>query len=72
MLSAVHGGAPDAAGTSTGWVHEHALQALKQHRSLDACDFYVCGPPAMLAATCAMLKQLGVEDQRVAFDEFKI
>lgn len=72
VLSAVQAGAPDAAGAPTGWVHEVALQALKQHGRLDACDFYVCGPPAMLAATRAMLKQLGVEDERVAFDDFKI
>ncbi len=65
-------GSPDAAGAPTGWVHEAALQALKQHRRLDACDFCVCGPPAMLAATRAMLKQLGAEDERVAFDDFKI
>jgi Na+-transporting NADH:ubiquinone oxidoreductase subunit F len=34
------------------------------------CDFYVCGPPAMLHATREMLKEQGA--QRVAFDDFKI
>ena len=72
VLSALPAGSPAAAGAPTGWVHEVALQALKQHRSLDDCDFYVCGPPAMLTATRAMLKQLGVHDERVAFDDFKI
>lgn len=72
VLSAVQDGSPAAAGAPTGWVHEIALQALKQHGSLDACDFYACGPPAMLAATRAILKQLGVKDERVAFDDFKI
>jgi Na+-transporting NADH:ubiquinone oxidoreductase subunit NqrF len=36
----------------------------------DACDFYVCGPPAMLHATREMLKEQGA--RRVAFDDFKI
>ena len=34
------------------------------------CDFYVCGPPAMLHATREMLKEQGA--QRVSFDDFKI
>jgi len=34
------------------------------------CDFYVCGPPAMLHATREMLKDQGA--QRVSFDDFKI
>ncbi len=36
----------------------------------NACDFYVCGPPAMLHATREMLKEQGA--RRVAFDDFKI
>jgi Na+-transporting NADH:ubiquinone oxidoreductase subunit F len=72
VLSAVQAGSQDAAGVPTGWVHEVALQALKLHPRLRVCDFYVCGPPAMLTATRAMLKQLGVDDERVAFDDFKI
>lgn len=34
------------------------------------CDFYLCGPPAMLHATREMLKEVGA--QRVSFDDFKI
>ena len=63
----------EAAGLPTGLVHEVAHQVfLRNHRDLRLCDFYVCGPPAMLAATLALLKQLGVDDERVAFDDFKI
>ena len=41
-------------------------------RTCAACDFYLCGPPAMLAATRELLKELGVSDERIAFDDFKI
>ncbi|MBA4178110.1 MAG: hypothetical protein C0505_16365 [Leptothrix sp. (in: Bacteria)] len=57
----------------TGRVHE-AVEArlLRQHTHLAACDFYVCGPPAMLAATLACLRSLGVKDERISFDDFKL
>ena len=61
-----------ASGISTGLVHERAQQAwLREGLDFLACDFYICGPPAMLAATRAMLKQRGVADERVSFDDFK-
>ena len=64
-----HGGA----GAAKGFVHEAARDALlRSHPNLNACDFYVCGPPAMLEATRALLRELGVRDDRVAFDDFKI
>jgi Na+-transporting NADH:ubiquinone oxidoreductase subunit F len=64
-----HGGA----GVAKGLVHEAARDALlRTHPNLDACEFYVCGPPAMLAATRALLKEMGVSEDRVAFDDFKI
>lgn len=57
----------------TGLVHEAVLDGLlKRHPALQACDFYLCGPPAMLTATRTMLKQLGVPDDQVAYDDFKI
>ncbi|MDP2005954.1 MAG: 2Fe-2S iron-sulfur cluster-binding protein [Rubrivivax sp.] len=72
VLSALPPGSPEAAVAPTGMVHDIAAQALKFHGRLDACDFYVCGPPAMLAATRVTLRKLGVGDERVAFDDFKI
>lgn len=61
------------AGGATGLVHEAVCEGLlKRHPDLLACDFYLCGPPAMLVATRAMLRMLGVQDDRVAFDDFKI
>ena len=60
-------------GAARGMVHEAARDALlSAHPDLQACDFYLCGPPAMLAATRSMLRELGVADARVAFDDFKV
>lgn len=62
-----------AAEVRTGLVHEAARDALlRQHPNLGACDFYLCGPPPMLAATRSLLKELGVSEERIAFDDFKI
>ncbi|MGO3127541.1 MAG: 2Fe-2S iron-sulfur cluster-binding protein [Luteimonas sp.] len=56
-----------------GLVHEVAAQRLLAgHAALHDCDFYLCGPPAMLAATRRLLKRLGVGDAQVAYDDFKI
>lgn len=61
------------AGHPCGLVHQVARDALlRMQTELHACGFYLCGPPLMLAATRAMLKALGVADERVAFDDFKI
>ncbi|MDM4768303.1 2Fe-2S iron-sulfur cluster-binding protein [Pelomonas sp. SE-A7] len=57
----------------SGMVHDAVREGMLQmHPDLQACDFYLCGPPPMLTATRAMLKKLGVQDDRVAFDDFKI
>lgn len=56
-----------------GLVHEAAHEALlRQHPDLASCEFYLCGPPAMLAATRRMLRDLGVRDEQVAYDDFKV
>ncbi|UHQ21535.1 2Fe-2S iron-sulfur cluster-binding protein [Lysobacter sp. 5GHs7-4] len=60
-------------GLAQGLVHEAAhAHLLSRHADVAACEFYVCGPPAMLAATRQLLRKLGVPDQQVAFDDFKI
>jgi len=57
----------------SGMVHEAVREGLlRSHPDLQTCDFYLCGPPPMLTATRAMLKKLGVQDDQVAFDDFKI
>ena len=45
---------------------------LRAHPDLSACEFYLCGPPAMLSATRQLLRRLGVEESRIAYDDFKI
>lgn len=50
-------------------VHEHLLRS---HPALHSCEFYLCGPPAMLSATRQMLKALGVSEEAISFDDFKI
>ncbi|MGB4248915.1 MAG: NADH:ubiquinone reductase (Na(+)-transporting) subunit F [Pseudohongiellaceae bacterium] len=48
-------------------VYEHYL---KDHPAPEDCEFYMCGPPMMNAAVIKMLKDLGVEDENIALDEF--
>lgn len=66
-------GAEHAAGLVRGLVHEASHDALlRDHPDLHACEFYLCGPPAMLSATRQLLAKLGVADDRIALDDFKI
>lgn len=58
---------------ASGLVHEAAHEALlRKHPDLASCEFYLCGPPAMLAATRKLLHELGVSDEHIAFDDFKV
>ncbi len=57
----------------TGFVHvsvrENVLDAI------DNCsefEYYICGPPPMLAATRTLLAEYGVPETRVFFDDFGI
>jgi Na(+)-translocating NADH:ubiquinone oxidoreductase F subunit len=63
----------EAPGMQPGLVHEAVLAGLlRTHPDVKSLEFYVCGPPAMLSATRDMLRELGVEDAQVAYDDFKI
>ena len=54
-----------------GFIHEVILDhLLRHHTALDQCEFYLCGPPLMLTATRKMLRDLGVLDELVRFDDF--
>ena len=54
-----------------GFIHQAVLEnVLKNHNSLFECEFYLCGPPLMLAATCDMLSELGIQDDMIRFDDF--
>lgn len=60
-------------GLLRGWVHEAAHEhLLRAHPDLHACEFYLCGPPPMLAATRQLFERLGVAEERIAYDDFKV
>ncbi len=65
--------AEHGAGLIRGLVHEATHEGLLQkHPDLTSCEFYLCGPPAMLAATRSLLVRLNIADEQVAYDDFKI
>jgi len=54
-----------------GMVHQFALEKyLAGHPNIDECEFYICGPPAMLMATLEMLAELGVQPAAIRYDDF--
>ncbi|RUO31102.1 2Fe-2S iron-sulfur cluster-binding protein [Aliidiomarina soli] len=56
-------------GDAEGFVHETAEAWLRQ-QDISEYDFYICGPPRMLAAALSMLKELKVDPSRVRYDDF--
>ncbi len=55
----------------TGFIHEVVLtQYLEQHPAPEDCEYYLCGPPMMIAASTNMLDELGVEEESIFFDDF--
>jgi Na+-transporting NADH:ubiquinone oxidoreductase subunit F len=54
-----------------GFVHEVVYQKyLKAHPAPQSCEYYLCGPPLMIEAVCAMLSRLGVPRKMIFYDEF--
>ncbi len=43
---------------------------LKNHKSPEDCEFYMCGPPVMNKSAIDMLHSLGVEDENIMLDNF--
>ena len=55
----------------TGFIHEVVLvHYLENHPNIGTVEFYLCGPPMMIKACGKMLRELGVRDEQIAFDEF--
>jgi Na(+)-translocating NADH:ubiquinone oxidoreductase F subunit len=55
----------------TGYIHDVVKnELLDKHASPKGVDFYLCGPPVMIKATTAMLRQFEVPQNQIAFDEF--
>lgn len=54
-----------------GYIHSVVeSNYLQTHPNLAAVEFYLCGPPMMIKACSAVLKDFGVHDSQIAFDEF--
>ncbi len=56
-----------------GFIHQVVFENyLKNHPEPEECEYYMCGPPQMLAAVLNMLDELGVPDENIAFDDFGV
>lgn len=55
----------------TGFIHQVLYDNyLREHPAPEDIEYYLCGPPLMLSACTNMLRNLGVEDDMIAFDDF--
>ena len=55
----------------TGFVHQCLYEKyLNDHPAPEECEYYLCGPPMMIASTVKMLDSLGVEPENIFFDDF--
>ncbi|MBV1905384.1 MAG: NADH:ubiquinone reductase (Na(+)-transporting) subunit F [Pseudomonadales bacterium] len=54
-----------------GFIHQVVYDNyLKDHPSPEDCEYYLCGPPPMIAAVLDMLEDLGVEPDNILLDDF--
>ena len=54
-----------------GFIHSVLYEHyLKDHPAPEDCEYYMCGPPMMIAAVNRMLDDLGVEEENILFDDF--
>ncbi len=54
-----------------GYVHLCMMDLyLKDHPSPEDCEYYLCGPPALVASVIRMLDNLGVEPENIFYDDF--
>jgi Na+-transporting NADH:ubiquinone oxidoreductase subunit F len=55
----------------TGYIHQVAHKIyLSDHADPTEIEYYMCGPPPMVAAVEMMLYDLGVEPEMIAYDKF--
>lgn len=53
------------------WIHEAVYDGLlHSHGALAECEFYLCGPPAMINAARQLLAEIGIDPARIAYDDF--
>jgi Na+-transporting NADH:ubiquinone oxidoreductase subunit F len=54
-----------------GFIHQVVFDHyLKDHPNPEDCEYYLCGPPPMVAAVMQMLEDLGVEPDNILLDDF--
>ncbi len=54
-----------------GFIHNVVYEEyLKDHPAPEDCEYYLCGPPPMVAAVLKMLDDLGVEPENILLDDF--
>lgn len=54
-----------------GFIHSVLYEHyLKDHPAPEDCEYYMCGPPMMIAAVNRLLDDLGVEEDNILFDDF--
>ena len=55
----------------TGYIHQQLRDTyLIDHKDPTEIEYYLCGPPPMVAAVEKMLDDLGVEPEMIAYDKF--
>lgn len=58
---------------ASGFIHTVVWQDyLRDHPNPLDCEFYLCGPPMMIAAVLKMLDDLGVEPEQIFNDDFGV
>ncbi|MCP3875594.1 MAG: NADH:ubiquinone reductase (Na(+)-transporting) subunit F, partial [Desulfobacteraceae bacterium] len=56
---------------SVGFIHQVASDTyLSDHEDPTEIEYYLCGPPPMVAAVEKMLYDLGVDTDMIAYDKF--
>ncbi len=58
-------------GAPLGFIHQVVYDMyLSKHEEPEEIEYYLCGPPLMIAAVKKMLYDLGVPDENILFDDF--
>jgi Na+-transporting NADH:ubiquinone oxidoreductase subunit F len=56
---------------ATGFIHDVLYERhLQNHPSPEDCEYYLCGPPMMIAALTHLLDEMGVEKENIMYDDF--
>jgi len=55
---------------ATGYVQQVIEDSFTEFGSVDNLEFYICGPKSMMAETIDMLKNNGVPENAILFDDF--